>query len=129
MFGSAVPRAAARLLFPLPVGIAAGPDGALWFTGIGAGRIGRIFPDGAGTELPLADPGCRPYAVVAGPVGDCWYTGWATDHSGRAGDRPSAAGHRRPPAAPAPEPHGLAFGRDGALYLALEGGAIVRCMP
>ena len=45
--------------YPLPTaasyayGIAAGPDGALWFTEWSANRIGRITTAGAVTEYPV----------------------------------------------------------------------------
>ena len=60
-----------------PLGIAAGPDGNLWFTESKApGRIGRITTDGDITEystgLPAID---RPVAIAAGPDGNMWFTG------------------------------------------------------
>src|SRR5438445_611851 len=46
--------------FPIPLvevvqpqGIATGPDGNVWFTEAGAGRIGRMTPAGALTEFNL----------------------------------------------------------------------------
>ncbi len=67
----------------------AGPDGALWFTEIGAGRIGRITVDGEITEYPLPDPLARPHAVTAGPDGALWFTEW--------GEWPGRPDHRRRP--------------------------------
>jgi streptogramin lyase len=74
--------------FPLPVagsvpfGIAAGPDGALWFTEYVAGsngapntasRIGRITTAGAVTEFALPDPASTPQGITAGPDGALWF--------------------------------------------------------
>ncbi len=72
---------------PNPTAIAAGPDGALWFTGI-PGEIGRITTAGAVTEFPLPavppPPGSNSgtastlataTAIVAGPDGALWFTG------------------------------------------------------
>lgn len=56
----------------LPNGIAAGPDGALWFTNLAGARIGRITTSGAVTEFPLA-PGASAGAIVAGPDGALWF--------------------------------------------------------
>ncbi|WP_439953445.1 virginiamycin B lyase family protein, partial [Escherichia coli] len=65
-----------------PQGIAAGPDGGLWFTEVAADAVGRITTDGKVTEFPLTSdpPGpasedarpsrCpstkSPYAIAAG---------------------------------------------------------------
>ncbi len=72
---------------PNPTAITAGPDGALWFTGI-PGEIGRITTAGVVTEfaLPAVPPpaGSKPgtagtlataSAIVAGPDGALWFTG------------------------------------------------------
>src|ERR1700742_2427686 len=40
----------------LPSGITVGPDGALWFTESGSGKIGRITTSGVITEFPLPTP-------------------------------------------------------------------------
>jgi streptogramin lyase len=65
--------------FPLPVGsepegIAAGPDGSLWFAELGSDRIGRISTSGQLTEYPLPTPAARPFQVTAGPDGNVWFT-------------------------------------------------------
>jgi hypothetical protein len=36
-----------------PMGITAGPDGNLWFTGAGSDKIGRITTSGAVTEFQI----------------------------------------------------------------------------
>lgn len=57
-----------------PTGIAAGPDGALWFTENSANQIGRITPQGSVTEFPIPTAGSRPTAIAAGPDGAMWFT-------------------------------------------------------
>ena len=61
-------------------GIAAGPDGNVWFTDHGTtAAIGRIAPDGAIAEFSNGLPtGSDPYKVTAGPDGDVWFTERAT---------------------------------------------------
>ena len=43
-----------------PAGIAAGPDGNLWFTEVDANKIGRITPAGVVTEFPIPTAGSVP---------------------------------------------------------------------
>ena len=67
-----------------PVGIAAGPDGNLWFTELSGNRIGRITPSGAVTEFSNGiTAGSAPDGIVAGPDGNLWFTEFASP----AGDR------------------------------------------
>jgi virginiamycin B lyase len=66
--------------FPIPTsgsernGIAAGPDGDLWFTENLAGKIGRITPGGVVSEFSIPTPGTRPTDIAAGPDGNLWFT-------------------------------------------------------
>jgi virginiamycin B lyase len=58
-----------------PMRIAAGPDGALWFTNFGqgvGGSIGRITTSGAVTNYADASIN-RPLGIVAGPDGAMWF--------------------------------------------------------
>src|SRR5712692_2068297 len=68
-------RAQSVIEFPLPgsrlaYGIAAGPDGALWFTDF-LGRVGRITTGGVATEYTVAG---KLGGIVAGPDGNLWFT-------------------------------------------------------
>lgn len=56
-----------------PQGIAAGPDGNVWFTEQGGDAIGRITPEGEVTEFPLP-VNARPDAISGGPDGNVWFT-------------------------------------------------------
>jgi virginiamycin B lyase len=103
-------------------------DDALWFVEIGAGQIGRISTDGRVEEFALPDRACRPHAITADLASRvCWFTEWAT---GRIGSI-TPDGHIEEYDLPDPssEPHGLTLGPDGALYVALEIGAIARLEP
>ena len=69
-----------------PVGLTAGPDGALWFTlanetfpggavGVG-GIIGRVSTSGSVTEFPLPE-GISPGPIAAGPDGALWFIAYS----------------------------------------------------
>ena len=185
-----------------PFGITVGPDGALWFTAMGTGVVGRIDVDGEISEEAV--PGGMPSMITTGPDNALWFTlnranadrpprprrghgaqaadaqrgsgrhradprrrgvvhrdprrqGRAhPDERGDAGTRPARqaarrgrrsvrrgvgqpVGRRSDRAAcsadgevdtidlPAgSEPHGLAIGPDGALWVALEAGFVMR---
>jgi virginiamycin B lyase len=57
----------------IPSSIAAGPDGALWFTEVVANKIGRITTGGAITEFPLPATLNGPTGIVRGPDGALWF--------------------------------------------------------
>ena len=60
-----------------PIEIAAGPDGALWFTNHGNNSIGRITT--AGVVTNFTDPSISlPYGIAAGPDGALWFTNSAS---------------------------------------------------
>jgi virginiamycin B lyase len=65
-----------------PLGIAAGPDGALWFTE-GIGKIGRITTAGVATEFPVPTVASQPGEIAAGPDGALWFTELAASKIGR----------------------------------------------
>jgi virginiamycin B lyase len=79
---AAVARASAITKFPIPtrnsgpIGIVAGPDGALWFTENNANKIGRITTAGKVSEfrVPPVGGGSFPIGIAAGPDGALWFT-------------------------------------------------------
>ena len=60
-FSAGLPAGAA------PTDITMGPGGALWFTAMTSGVIGRISVEGEITDV--AAPGGRPSMITAGPEG------------------------------------------------------------
>jgi virginiamycin B lyase len=55
-----------------PAVITAGPDGNVWYTENGAGKIARITPAGTITEFPNPGPSTSPIGIVTGPDGNLW---------------------------------------------------------
>jgi len=68
-----------------PSRIVPGPDGALWFTESGAGRIGRVDTAGFLTEFsgPALGPDDMPLGITLGPDGNLWFVDAPTNHVDR----------------------------------------------
>ena len=56
-----------------PLGITAGPDGALWFTELTRNEIGRITTAGTITEFPIPTASSRALGITAGQDGALWF--------------------------------------------------------
>ena len=71
------PTGSSLTLFPLsgvgPGGIAASPDGSVWFTQVTAGNIANITNTGAITESK-AVKGSGPFGVTVAANAQPWYT-------------------------------------------------------
>lgn len=105
-----------------PYGITGGPDGALWFTLLHQGRIGRVVPGEEPTLFPLEPADGQPTVIAAGPDGALWLTEWGTDRLARV----TTDGKIQEFPLEGAEPHGLAVGPDGAIWVAMESGALTR---
>ena len=105
-----------------PVGITATHD-AVWFTEILAGRIGRIADEAPIQELALEDAESKPHAIIAAQADGVWVSLWGADQLAHISDEGEIATLDLPPGS---EPHGMAIGSDGALWVALEAGAVIR---
>jgi virginiamycin B lyase len=98
-----------------PQGIAAGPDGALWFTNSTNNSVGRITTAGVVTTYTgkgISDP----TSIVAGPDGALWFTNYANSQQGSIG-RITTAGkvtNYTEPRFSGPET--IAVGPDGDLW-------------
>jgi virginiamycin B lyase len=123
-----------------PLRLAAGPDGAVWFTQQWGNRIGRITVDGRLTEYPLpAAPTVRkpgdpagtlatsiPVGITAGPDGAVWFTQGSTNRIGRITPAGQITEYPVPTAVSVPSggygplttsnPVALVTGADGALW-------------
>ncbi|MBT2446580.1 DUF11 domain-containing protein [Streptomyces sp. ISL-43] len=107
-----------------PTGIAAGPDGALWFTEFGGEKIGRITTAGAISEYPIPTTSGQPEEITAGPDDSLWFT---ERNSGKIG-RISTAGVIAEFPLPSSEsgPWGITTGPDGDIWFAETAGRIGR---
>jgi virginiamycin B lyase len=103
-----------------PNGIAAGPDGALWFTESNANKIGRITTAGVITEFGIPTPSSFPIYITAGPDGALWFA----ENNGNKIGRITTAGAvtEYPIPTSRSSPGTIAAGPDGALWFT-EGGS------
>jgi virginiamycin B lyase len=111
-----------------PLAIAAGPDGALWFTNRDGNSIGRLAPSGAqsGVVTDYTDPSvAQPGGIAAGPDGALWFTnqnGGASGESGSIG-RITTAGAITDFTGPGiSDPRAIAAGPDGAMWFTNSAG-------
>ena len=79
-----------------PTGIAAGPDGNLWFTESDTSKIGRVTPTGTMTEFTIPTASSAPQVIAAGPDGNLWFTENAGNQIGRVGAGVAGASVRAP---------------------------------
>jgi virginiamycin B lyase len=60
------------------------PDGALWYTGQAANKLGRLDPKtGEFKEYPLKTPGSGPHGLVADRQGNIWFTAISGGYVGK----------------------------------------------
>jgi streptogramin lyase len=103
----------------VPWGIAAGPDGNVWFTDERQNNIGRITPAGAISEFHVTGGG-GPRGITSGPNGELWFT---DRYSGKIGRIPtSGAPITLTQLEPSnSQPNEIALGPDGALWFTENG--------
>lgn len=65
-----------------PYAITTGPDGALWFTMVQSGQIGRLVPGQKPTSHQIA-PDSGPTVISNGPDGALWFTQYRAHRIGR----------------------------------------------
>jgi len=53
-------------------GIAAGPDGNVWYFDVGQKLVGRVSPNGSITQFPVPGTGSGSEAIAAGADGNIW---------------------------------------------------------
>jgi virginiamycin B lyase len=92
-----------------------------------AGQVGRIGADGRIAEVSLPDRAARPHAITVDAAGTgLWVSQWGTSSLTHV----NAVGQfHELPLPEGSEPHGMALGSDGALWVALESGSLARVRP
>ncbi|MEO8659007.1 MAG: hypothetical protein ABI693_11080 [Bryobacteraceae bacterium] len=93
-----------------PLAITAGPDGALWFTDQG---VGRMSTSGSFTHFRTASQGAVSFGITSGPDGALWFTQY---YLGRVGRITTTGEVTVYPVDPSPA--GITSGPDGALWFA-----------
>jgi virginiamycin B lyase len=66
-----------------PLGIAAGSDGALWFTDSNGNNVDRITTTGTMSTFAIPTAASSPQYITAGPDGALWFTEYAGNKIGR----------------------------------------------
>ena len=99
-----------------PLGIAAGPDGNLWFTEFNASKIGKITTSGTFTEYAIPTSNAEPYGIAVGPDGNLWFTEYnsVSNKIGKITTSGAITEYAIPTSAAGPE--GIAAGPDGNLW-------------
>ena len=108
-----------------PWGIAVGADGMIWFTEVGAGKVGRLDPEtGKFSEFQLPTPNSQPQGIVLGADGAIWGTEAAGNRIFRIG--PDGHAIEFPIPTPNSVPVAIAPGRGGLLWVSeLSGGKLL----
>src|ERR1700739_740977 len=92
------------------------PDGALWYTGQGANKLGRLDPStGAFKEYPLETPRSGPHGLVPDSHGNIWFTAIAAGYVGRLDPSTGDVKEYRPAHKTEIDPHTPALDHDGTL--------------
>lgn len=121
--------------YAFPLGLTAGPDGAVWFVESNQPKIGRITPAGELTEYALGEPFVVPNDITAGPDNALWFSDGSCECVGRITLEGKATAITT--GYPSNGSAAIVAGPDGALWYTAVGsagdggneGAIVRVTP
>ena len=98
----------------VPLLIASGPDGNLWFTNGGTGKVGKITTSGSVTEYAVSE-GNGLTGIAAGPDGNLWFTNYTTGKIGKITTTGTITEYTLPAGS---HPATIAAGPDGKLWYA-----------
>jgi len=101
--------------------IAAGPDGALWFTELANSKIGRITTGGSVSEYTIPTTDSHPRGIVAGPDGAMWFTECQTAYGGQIGRITTDGAITEFPSPHQIAPTSIVVGSDGAMWFTTGG--------
>jgi streptogramin lyase len=124
--------------FPLPVaqsvplGIALGADGNIWFTEVSGSRFGRVTPAGTVTDFSTGSgisSDARPWGIAAGDDAGLWFTEESGNRVGRINPLTRQATEFTAGITSPSGPRGITAGPDGNVWFAEDGGRIGRITP
>jgi virginiamycin B lyase len=96
-------------------------DGAIWWTGQLANKLGRIDPKtGTIREYFLKSPHTAPHGLVEDKDGNIWFTGNFLGLIGKLDPKTGITTEYRLPDPKAKDPHTLIFDRDGILWFTVQ---------
>lgn len=99
----------------------AAKDGAIWWTGQLANKIGRLDPKtGAMKEYTLKTPNTAPHGLVEDPDGNIWFTGNFIGIIGKLDPKTGAVTEYPLPDSNARDAHSLTFDHHGVLWFTVQ---------
>ena len=102
------------------------PDGALWYTGQMANKLGRLDPKtGKIAEFPLKTADSGPHGLAADKDGNIWFTANFAGYIGKLNPRTGEVAEYPMPDKRAHDPHSLAFDGDGKVWFTVQEGNFV----
>lgn len=100
---------------------AVAPDGALWWTGQQANKLGRLDPTtGTMKEYSLKTPNSGPHGLVADRDGNIWFTANYAGYIGKLDPKTGDITEYKLPNPEAKDPHTPVFDRQGILWFTVE---------
>jgi virginiamycin B lyase len=97
------------------------PDGALWYTGQGANKLGRLDPKtGEFKEFALKTANSGPHGLVADKDGNIWFTAISAGYVGKLDPKTGEIAEYRPGDGTKIDPHTPVFDHDGILWFTNE---------
>jgi virginiamycin B lyase len=100
---------------------AVAPDGALWYTGQRANKLGRLDPQtGQFKEYPLKTPGSGPHGLVADSEGNIWFTAIAKGYVGKLNPKTGEVTEYHMPNGEEVDPHTPVIDQQGVLWFTTE---------
>jgi virginiamycin B lyase len=105
---------------------AVGPDGSLWYTGIGINVLGRLDQStGSIKEYPLKTPASGPHGLAADKEGSIWFTANFKGYIGKLDPQTGEVTEYPMPDPAARDPHSLVFDGGGLLWFTVQTGNFV----
>ena len=102
------------------------PDGALWYTGQVANKLGRLDPKtGEIQEFTMKTEGSGPHGLAADREGNIWFTANSKAYIGKLDPRSGEVTEYPMPDSRARDPHSLTFDASGNIWFTVQGGNFV----